>query len=276
MARVDPHNRTRYWADRQVRGLSLLHADFTRHDYAPHSHDALVIAATELGGAEFRSRGQVGEARTRSLMVFNPAEPHAGRMGRSRRWRYRALYFDALALGDLRQMLDLRAVPYFTDNLVADPELVRSFLALHRALEAGDEPQGAREALVSSLGELFRRHATGNGRALTGPRDGVLLARVQAEMRARLGEALGLDELGRVAGLTPFQLIALFKRGTGLTPHAYLTQLRLARAMEQLDAGRPIAEAALNAGFYDQSALHRHFRRVHGFTPMQYRRARAA
>ena len=54
MARVDPRNRTLYWNDRRMAGLSCLCADFTDHAYAPHSHDALVVAVTEAGGSEFR------------------------------------------------------------------------------------------------------------------------------------------------------------------------------------------------------------------------------
>jgi len=54
VARVDPRNRTLYWNDRRMAGLSCLRADFTDHAYAPHSHDALVVAVTEAGGSEFR------------------------------------------------------------------------------------------------------------------------------------------------------------------------------------------------------------------------------
>jgi hypothetical protein len=32
---------------------------------------------------------------------------------------------------------------------------------------------------------------------------------------------------GRCPGLTQFQLIGLYRRGVGITPHAYLTQIRL-------------------------------------------------
>jgi len=35
--------------------MSLLRADFTSHDYAPHTHHAFVIAVTEAGGAEINS-----------------------------------------------------------------------------------------------------------------------------------------------------------------------------------------------------------------------------
>ena len=38
----------------------------------------------------------------------------------------------------------------------------------------------------------------------------------------------------------------------------------------------PIADAALASGFYDQSALTRHFKRSFGITPLQYQRAGAA
>ncbi len=50
MPRVDPHNSSQYWWDRHLPGLSLLHADFTTHEYPQHTHDALVIAVTEQGG----------------------------------------------------------------------------------------------------------------------------------------------------------------------------------------------------------------------------------
>ncbi len=273
MARTDPNNRARYWADRRVRGLTLLHADFTRHDYAPHRHDALVVAVTELGGAEFSSRGRSDEARPDVMMVFNPDEPHSGRMGRSERWRYRSLYLDAQALAGLKSGLGIDAIPYFTRNLFTDRDLIAGFLALHRALDAGEV---AAETMLASFGALFRRHGSGDRRALAAPRDRALLDRVIARMRDRDAENLSLADLGMAVGLTPFQLIALFKRGTGLTPHAYLTQLRLDRAMGYLAEGRSIVETALLAGFCDQSALQRHFKRVHGFTPLQFVQGQAA
>jgi AraC-like DNA-binding protein len=37
--------------------------------------------------------------------------------------------------------------------------------------------------------------------------------------------------------------------------------------------GVSIAEAALAAGFYDQSALTNHFKRAYGITPLQWARA---
>jgi hypothetical protein len=60
MPRVDPHNSTEYWWDRHLTGLSLMSADFTTHEYAQHTHDALVIAVTERGGSTPRSRTAAG------------------------------------------------------------------------------------------------------------------------------------------------------------------------------------------------------------------------
>ncbi|WP_239142987.1 helix-turn-helix transcriptional regulator [Variovorax sp. WS11] len=83
-----------------------------------------------------------------------------------------------------------------------------------------------------------------------------------------------LEQMGAAAGLTPFQLIVAFKRTMGLTPHAYLTQLRLRAALRRLHAGQSVVEAALSSGFYDQSALNKHFKRTFGMTPLQYVHAR--
>lgn len=275
MARVDPRNTTRYWWDRHVSGLSLMRADFTTHEYPPHTHEAFVVAVTEQGGSVIKSRGKVEEAQSSELLVFNPAEPHAGWMGRSRLWRYRSLYLAKSAIARVATELGVEAVPYFTENVFRDADLIAEFLALHRALEAGRDAFRERELLVSSFGRLFLRHGSGGGRIRSGRRDDGLLRSAIDHMRARYAEDLRLEDVAEFSGLTTFQLIGLFRRTTGLTPHAYLTQLRLNAACRGLRLGLPIAEVATSTGFYDQSALTRHFKRCYGITPRQFATAAA-
>ncbi|HUN47112.1 MAG TPA: AraC family transcriptional regulator, partial [Stellaceae bacterium] len=92
-------------------------------------------------------------------------------------------------------------------------------------------------------------------------------------MRARHSDSLRLDELAAIAGLTSFQLLGLFKRAVGLTPHAYLIKVRLAVACRYLRRGYPLAQSALAAGFCDQSALNKHFKRWYAITPSQFAEA---
>jgi hypothetical protein len=94
-------------------GLSLMRADFTTHEYPPHAHEAFVVAVTETGGSVIKSRGRVEQAHESTLFVFNPAEPHAGWMGRSERWLYRSLYLTHSAIDEVARGLGIESVPYF-------------------------------------------------------------------------------------------------------------------------------------------------------------------
>jgi AraC-like DNA-binding protein len=95
-------------------------------------------------------------------------------------------------------------------------------------------------------------------------------------MRDRHPGHVTLTDLAAVAGLTQFQLIGLFRKGVGMTPHAYLTQIRLESARTALRRAMPIAEAAIQTGFYDQAALTKNFKRCYGITPLQFVRAARA
>lgn len=276
MARSDPLNSTQYWWDRHLAGLSLLHADFTTHEYPQHTHDALVIAVTERGGSVVKSRGELQDATPSTLFAFNPEEPHGGWMGKSRRWRYRSLYLTRQALDRVADELGIAEVPYFTRNTFADSDLIRVFQSMHEALEEGRDVFQERELLVGGFGELFRRHGSGRVRIDGGRHDIGVFRRVQARMRAEHAKELRLEYLAADVGLTTFQLIGLFKRCVGLTPHAYLIQVRLGMACRQLRRSDAIAEVAAAVGFYDQSALNRHFKRCYGITPLQFVRAATA
>ncbi len=263
-------NTAKYWCDPRIPGLSLLRADFTSHEYCPHVHDEWVIAATEHGGAIVRSRGVAEEARGDALLVFNPAEPQSASMGYSRRWVYRALYLDSAVMTDLSGAIGVREVPHFPRASLADPVAIAEFIALHRALECGHEPSRQRELLVAFVGRLVELHAVGQAKPRVAPRDRALFGKVDSVMRAQFASDLSLNTLAAVAGLTSFQLIGLFKRVAGLTPHAYLTQIRVRVARDRLKQGLPVAAVAGESGFYDQSALTRHFRRSFGITPGQF------
>lgn len=277
MAKLDPLNTSRYWHVPSLPGMDMLHADFTTHEYAPHVHHSFVIAVTEAGGAEFKSRGRTGMAHPQALLVFNPSEPHSGRMGGSARWRYRAIYLAEPGIRHLMGTLGIDHTRCFGSNIFSDPELIASFLELHRAFDGhGDpcDPLRQQELFVHSFGTLFQNHAQPGQRVLPVPADARVLEPVLALLRDAFAERLTLEQMAAAADLTPFQLIGAFNRSIGLTPHTYLTQLRLRAAIGHLTAGVPLIDAAVASGFYDQSALTRHFKRTFGMTPLQYVRAR--
>ena len=275
MARLDPNNSSLFWTDRRISGLSLMRADFTTHSFAPHVHEAFVIAVTEEGGAEIKSRGQIEQAHAAKLFVFNPGEPHAGWMGASHRWRYRSFYVPCPTIAEVADALGIDRTPYFLRNDFDDPDLIGAFLHLHRILENPGDPMLERSILIEAFGTLFDRYGSGGERPAAPPRDQELFKIIREAMLARYATSLTLDELARLADLTVFQLIGMFNRVAGMTPHAYLTQVRLDAACNLLERGACIAEAALAAGFYDQSALTRRFKRSYGITPLQFAKATA-
>ena len=64
-----------------------------------------------------------------------------------------------------------------------------------------------------------------------------------------------------------------FKELFGMTPLQYVNRYRVNRACHQLrDTRRTAAAIAADVGFYDQSALTKHFRQHIGMTPSEYRR----
>jgi AraC-like DNA-binding protein len=99
------------------------------------------------------------------------------------------------------------------------------------------------------------------------------VARVRDAIEQRYAESLTLTELAEIARLSMYHLIRAFRAEVGLTPHAYLIDVRVRRARELLRADVTPAEAALRVGFADQAHLTRAFKARIGVVPGAYRRA---
>jgi AraC-like DNA-binding protein len=164
------------------------------------------------------------------------------------------------------EAMGLRGAPHFKAPSFAPGErATRLAFAMHEALvrEGASEIERATR-VAETLGELL-----GAG-DLWGTRAPLAVRRARAFLRDALAEKITLDELADHAALDKFHLVRAFRAELGLPPYEYLTHLRVARARELLRGGMRVAEAAQAVGFYDESQLHRHFRRIVGVPPGVY------
>jgi AraC-like DNA-binding protein len=97
--------------------------------------------------------------------------------------------------------------------------------------------------------------------------------RVRELLAARPGERWTLAEIARSVHVSPYHLARQFRSATGQTIVGYLTALRLAVALERLQAGEDnLARLAADVGFASHSHLSERFRSVYGASPSQVRR----
>jgi AraC family transcriptional regulator len=99
-------------------------------------------------------------------------------------------------------------------------------------------------------------------------------ARLDAHVRHHLGEPITVEQLAGLAGFSTRHFLRAFRRGTGQTPMRWVLGLRLREAehwLEHTDA--PVTSIAATCGFSHVQHLSTAFRRAHGVSPSQYRRA---
>jgi AraC-like DNA-binding protein len=84
---------------------------------------------------------------------------------------------------------------------------------------------------------------------------------------------LSLDELAHRAGLSPTRLSRLFKEQTGFALVDFRNRQRVERFLDIYGTGqrRTMLDAALEAGFGSYPQFHRVFKRMMGYSPMQFR-----
>lgn len=85
-------------------------------------------------------------------------------------------------------------------------------------------------------------------------------------------EDITVEELSSRAGLSLYHFIRSFKKETGLTPHEYIVNTRIATAKYLLKNSRlPVKDICYAAGFSSESVFCSAFKRHQGMTPAQYR-----
>lgn len=254
---------------RRLRGSEIVAVDaHSDRSFARHSHGEFGIGLVTSGAQRsWSGRGAV-EAVHGDLITVNPGEVHDGTpVGQARAWSM--LYIPAALVGGI--VADLTEGRTTNRELhrpvVTDPALARLFIQTRQAALHDDPTLDLDETLFVLLAGLLRMRPELPD--ATDRRIFHLRQMIDADPAGRHA----LPAMAAQSGLSRFQTLRAFSRLTGLTPHAYTTQRRLELARRLIGRSTPLAEAAVDAGFADQSHMHRAFVARYGYTPGQYARA---
>jgi AraC-like DNA-binding protein len=265
---------TRFWESQALAGVELLHARYIEQRFAPHVHEGFVFTVIEGGAQRFRHRGSDHLAPLGSMVLINPDEVHTGSKAHEQGWWYRAFYPAPAQVQGVLDELGLASggMPSFGVSVLQDVDLHQAFAQLHRLLDSDADALQQQTAWREAILLLFQRHARIAQPAEPG-REPRAVAQAKELLAARLGEPPSLEELAALVSLSPFHFARVFRRATGLPPHAWLKQRRLEQARALLRSGCVPLQVAMQLGFADQSHLSRQFKQSYGVSPGEYRRA---
>lgn len=248
----------------------FIRAHYESRCFQRHIHDWFVIGLNVGGAHRSYTRGQEITIPTGQISLINPGDVHSGLRASRDPWSFRAFHvsseFMRMAAGRSGGEVD------FAVGVVNDPSIFARLLRTHQLAEEGASPTRVEDNLMGALGRLANRYAPRDARPSGAGRRRGDIDRAREYIEARCPGRLTLDEMAEVAKLSRFYFLRRFKQEVGMTPYAYLADLRVREAARRLDSGEPIGRVAFAAGFADQSHLTRSFKRTLGITPGQFLR----
>ncbi|AZC51050.1 AraC family transcriptional regulator [Pseudomonas chlororaphis] len=256
-------------------GIETLRAHFTGHAYDPHWHDSYLVGVTEEGVQQFHCRRERFHSTPGKVFLLEPGEIHDGDAPTEGGFTYRMLYLDPQwlerELSALFEEAPADSQLSFANNLASDQRLAQATSTAFHSLHHG-ELRIVRQSAMDQLLDQLTDHLHWRKRYHQDPRLPLVAHQARDYLHAHAQQDISLDELGAVCGVDRFRLTRAFKAAYGLPPHAYLVQLRLAKARRLLARGEQPAEVAMALGFADQSHMGRWFVRAYGLTPAAYRK----
>jgi AraC-like DNA-binding protein len=244
-------------------GVEFAAARFTGAAFEPHRHDTYAVGLTTGGVQQFHYRGARHVCGPGQFHVLHPDVVHDGGPATDAGFAYRIVYVEPSMIGAaLGGRLPFVAEPVVSASPVTEP--------LARLLEDIDDPidDVRRATVISSLADALSSLA--GGTVESGAIDRPAMEAVRERLAGEPWAPVPAAELERISGLDRFSLARQFRRAYGTSPDRYRTMRRLEMARWLIAAGTPLAAAAAEAGFTDQSHLTRQFKRAFGLTPGRF------
>lgn len=240
--------------------------------FTDHIHDGYVLWINSGGGECYRLRGSAEILQPGSVSVIEPGVVHSNHPCEGSVRHLRSLYLDQEFFRTLENMFigTVKSGYCLQTREFEDRLSWNLLLHLHEAIVTKQDRMVIDHCVVLLFSRLLSESPTLDQDVESVAHPSKRLQVIIDYMHERCQEQIALEELAVIGGCTIYHIIRLFKKHIGMSPYAYLVQLRLEKCRQLLENGSCIADAAYQVGFSDQSHLTRKFKLRYGITPGRY------
>lgn len=261
-------NAKKDWVIRGPQSAKLERAEayFGGFGFEPHRHDTYAIGRTLAGVHSFNYRSSMRYSLPGGTIVLHPDELHDGEAGTADGFHYRIIYVEPALL---QQVLGGKPLPFIPGGISRDPRLFEATQNLMQGMDCLFDPLEEDDAIYDLARVLAEIAGTPRGRQSV---DFAAAELARDYIHSALDRAVTLDELVAASGRDRWSLSRDFRVLFGTSPYRYLTMRRLDHVKALIFTGTSLVDAAVTAGFTDQSHMTYHFTRTFGIPPARWLR----
>ena len=243
----------------------------TRGHYVerPEGLDEYVLIFVETGSGWIETGGKREDVAAGEVILLPPRQRHAYGSEDKNPWTLYWFHFRGHIAEELLEWTNFSAETRIMTCAAWDG-IRRQFHTLFSSIERGYHEHNLLEMSRTLINVITLLHRNPSRER---PQEALdRIERAMDRMRETLTSPLALEEYAREAGYSVPRYCHWFKHFTGVSPMAYLTELRIQAACEYLDTtSLAIKEIATMLGYEDPYYFSRAFAKCTGQSPMKYR-----
>jgi AraC-like DNA-binding protein len=258
------------WRLDDIEGIEFRSGIAVKEPYPKHWHEEYQLCFIQDGGGELTYRGNIHNTPKISLFIVHPGEVHSNStdIGCS----FRSIYVQPEVIQNTLSGSNnsKETFPFFSNPMIFDKEIIGDYLNLHLSLENSETTLERETAMLEMLTKLVNRYAQGKRNVESFGKENNAVKKVQDYIVEHYDQNISLKTLSKLVNLSRFHLNRVFSEEIGMPPHAFQTQVRIAKAKQLIKKGISLSNIATTTGFADQSHFNRHFKRLMKITPSEY------
>lgn len=260
----------RYYLNVHNENIEIKKCDNSIHSNKAHFHNEISLGLVENGGCKTQIGGNTYELDENTVLIIPAELVHKCNPVNWKRWKFRMLYINKEWF---ENSFNIESSRIRFSYMRTNQKMFTNIRKLFSEIEDNIMDIENESKLLKYISSLIDTTSVYRKKETQMDSDSKNINKLKEYIDSNYLNNIKLDYLSKLSGMSKYCLIRKFEEIQGLSPHRYITNLRINHSKQLLKSNENFADLALESGFYDQSHFIKCFKEYTGTTPMKYKQS---